>query len=116
LERDLGAEAQQLRGEARVCVAVPDVAGAVLRDELRFELLGETARDRLRHRGDRGWPAGPDVERAAVGAVLRERERAAARNVAHVDEVTGLPAVLEDERRMVVEQAGREDRGDARVR
>src|SRR5438552_1547099 len=94
---------------------MPDVTGAILPDELRLEFLAETARDRLRDRGDRRRPARTDVERASVCAVFRERKCAAARDVAHVDEVPCLPAVLEDERGAVVEQRGGEDRGGAGV-
>src|SRR5207244_8032909 len=49
LERDLWAEAEQLLRQARVGVAVADVACAVLVDDLRLDVLAETRRD---HGGD----------------------------------------------------------------
>ena len=116
LERDLGAEPEPLLGEPRVGEAVPDVAGAVLLDDLGLDLLAEAGRDRLRDLEDRRRPAGAEVQRAAVRAVRAQRERAAAHQVAHVDEVARLPAVLEHERGVVVQQPRREDRRHAGVR
>ena len=105
VEGDLGVEAEQLVGQPGVGVAVADVAGAVLADDLGLDLLAEAARDRLRELEDRRGSAGADVERPAVRAIPLECERAAACDVPHVDEVTRLVAVLEHERRTVVEQA-----------
>src|SRR3982751_1092280 len=58
LERDLCAEAKSLAGKARVGVAVTDVAGAVLVDDLRLDVLAEPVRDRLRDAPDRRRLAG----------------------------------------------------------
>src|SRR5437660_12795822 len=92
-----------------------DVACTKLVYDLRLDLLAEPARDHLCDLGDRRRPAGADVQRPPVGAALSERESAAARDIAHLDEVARLAPILEDERRAVVQQARREDRGDARV-
>ena len=115
LERNLGAEAEQLVGELRVGVAMADVARAKLVHDLRCDLLAEPARDHLGDLADRGRPAGADVQRPPVGAAVSQRESAAACDIAHVDEVARLAPILEDERRAVVQQARREDRSDARV-
>src|SRR4029077_7992731 len=104
LERNLCAEPEQLVREARVRVAVTDIAGAVLVHDLGLELLAEPARDRVCQLGDRLRPTRADVERPAVGTVLLQSEHAAAGNVAHLDEVPRLITVLEDQRRTVVEQ------------
>ena len=82
---------------------------------LRLELLAEPARNDLCDLDDRRRPTRADVERPPVGAVLLQSKRAAARDVAHVDEVARLLPVLEDERRTVVEQSRREDCGDAGI-
>src|SRR5919202_1309641 len=63
LERDLGAEAEQLVRQARVRVAVADVAGAVLPDELGFHVPVEPAGDRARDVDNGRRYAGPDVQR-----------------------------------------------------
>src|SRR2546423_5505419 len=115
LERNLGAEPEQLGGQAGVRVAVADVAGPVLVDHLRLDLLAEALRDHAHDLVDGGWTARADVDRPAVGLVLLEREHTGTRDVADVDEVAGLLAVFEDERRPVVEQTRREDRGRTRV-
>ena len=47
-------------------------------------------------------PPAPDVDRVPVGAVRLERERARAGDVADVDEVPALLAVLVDERPLAV--------------
>ena len=60
--------------------------------------------------------AAADVHGEPVGAVVLERERERARDVAHRDEVAALQPVLEDPRRPVVQQPRREDREHAGVR
>src|SRR4051812_4034341 len=62
LERDLGAEAEQLLGEACVGVAVADVARAVLLHDLRLDLLAEAARDHLGDLEHRRRHAGAEVD------------------------------------------------------
>src|ERR671936_1853615 len=78
LERDLRTEAEQLFRELRVCVAMADVARAVLVDDLRLDLLAETLCDHARDVQHRGRAAGADVDRAAVRAGRCQRESAAA--------------------------------------
>jgi hypothetical protein len=67
-----------------------DVAGAEGARQLGLDLLAEPARDHARNLDDRGRAARADVERPPVGAILLQRQRAAARDVAHVDEVAKL--------------------------
>src|SRR5207253_7584087 len=112
---DLGAEPEQFPPEARIGVAMADVPGAVLLHDLGLDLLAEPAGDHLGDLEDRGRSAGAEIEGAPVRTVTGESERAAPRDVADVDEVPRLAAVLEDERRAVVEDARREDGGDAGV-
>src|SRR5436190_3085326 len=81
VEGDLRAEAEQLVGQPRVGVAMPDVAGAVLIGDLGLDVLPETPRDHLGDLEHRRGRAGADVERPPVGPVLRQRQRAATRDV-----------------------------------
>ena len=69
--------------------------------------------DRVRSRSATPVPTLTAWPSASVG---RQRERERAGDVADVDEVAGLLAVLEDQRRAAVEQARGEDRGHAGVR
>src|SRR5205823_2877398 len=108
-------EAEELAREPRVRVAVTDVAGAVLVDDLRLDVLLQSLRDRQGDLAHGGRHAAADVDGPAVGAVPGEHERTAAGDVAHVDEVTRLVSVLEDERRSIVDETGGEDRGNAGV-
>src|SRR2546428_582546 len=101
LEGDLRAETEQLVGQSGVRIAVTNVAGAVLAHDLGHDLLAEPLRDHAGDLADGRRPTGADVERAAVRAIPIERERAGTSDVANVDEVTGLPPVLEHARRPV---------------
>ena len=72
-------------------------------------------RQRARHVADGARRARGDVERARRRLVRREREDVGAGDVAHVDEVAQLPAVLEDPRRLARRQraSGRSTRRPA---
>src|SRR5947207_2622051 len=77
----------------------------------------EPAADQLTIRLDGGdRAAAADVHGLSVGAVPLQGEAERPRDVPDGDEVATLPAVLEDTRRPVVQQAGGEDREHAGVR
>ena len=59
--------------------------------------------------------AGAEVDRLVVGGVGVERQQQALHDVLDVDEVAALPAVLEDHRRLAVQQPAAEDRRHAGV-
>jgi hypothetical protein len=96
--------------------AVADVALAEARDDLGRDGDAERACDRLRERGDGRGAAGADVERRVGDVLALEGQAEGLDDVGDVDEVAALPAVLEDERALGVEEARREDRPDAGVR
>ncbi len=116
LERDLGLEAEQLLGEARVRVAVADVAGAVASDHLGLEVHAEAVREHVRHIEHGRRAAGADVDGASVRSAPVKRELTRAHDVAHVDEVARLVAVLEHEWGALRQEPRREDGRDAGVR
>jgi hypothetical protein len=59
--------------------------------------------------------AAADVEHLAGGLGRLQRQPAGARDVVHADEVALLQPVLEDRRRVVVQEPGREDRQHAGI-
>ena len=69
----------------------------------------------MRDLQDGARTAGAEVDGMAGRRLGLERQQDPAHDVAHVDEVARLLAVLEDHRRAAVEQARGEDRGHAGV-
>ncbi len=78
---------------------VPDVTEPELAGHDRRERPVEGRRQRAGHLEDAARPAAGDVERAGDRGRRRERQHVGAGDVAHVDEVAKLAAVLEHARR-----------------
>src|SRR5438477_10058954 len=110
------AEAERAADARDVGHAVANVAFAEPADDLRRQRHAHRPRDRLRERGHRGRAPGAYVERHVDDVRALQRQAEGLDDVAHVDEVAALAAVLEHERPLAVEQARREDRADACVR
>ncbi len=111
-----GAKPRSLPRQRDVREAVPDVTGAELVHDLGLQVLLAQAAGQLA--GDvehRGGDAGAEVDGAVVGAAALERRHAAGGDVGDVHEVAALEAVLEHQRRLVVQQPAAEDRGHACV-
>jgi hypothetical protein len=91
-----------------------DVAGAERARELRLDLRPEHPAQLACDLEDRGTSPASDVDRATVGSLTLEREPTGAGDADDVDEVAPMPAVLADDRRAVVQQAGAKRRSRAR--
>ena len=115
LERDGGLEAKQFAGAGGVGHTVTDVAGAILAVANRLQLELEPRGERLRDLQHRAGAPSAEVDRVPGGALGLQRAHDPAHDVADMGEVARLLAILEDHRRVAVEQAGGEDRRDARL-
>src|SRR4249919_182693 len=104
LEPDAGPKAEQLLPAGGVRVAVADVACAVTGGSLRLDIDAETLGQQTRDVVDRARDSRPEVDRGADGPIRLQREHDPLDDIAHVDEVARLAAVLEDHRRAPVEK------------
>src|SRR5262249_19231821 len=116
LHRNPRLEAEQRAGASNVGHAVADVAFAVLACDLRLDSFAQTLGQHPHHFFDRSRVARADVGGLVICAVGFERQQVGLNNVADVDEIARLFAVLEDHRLLVVQQPRREDGADAGVR
>ena len=112
-----GAEAEDIGRFAAVAEAVADVADPRLPGDLRLDVIAaKRASDRARDVFHTAVDAGAYVEHLRVRARMHERIGKRARDIADVNEVAPLLAVLEDQRPLPVRQSRREDREYAGVR
>ena len=79
------------------------------------DVHAELADEGLGHVQHADAPPGAEVDRLVVGGVGLERQQQALHDVLDVDEVAALAAVLEDHRRLAVQQPAAEDGGHAGV-
>ena len=98
-----------------VGVAVANIAGAILLDDLRLVRAAQMLHQRLGDIQDGERAAGADVEDAIVHLLPLLRQQVGLHDVGDVDEITLLVAVFEDDGRLLVQQAPGEDGGDAGV-
>src|SRR5215208_1696760 len=100
-----GTEAEDPRGLRAVAKAVTDIADAALADDVRLNIVAiERTCDRLRHLLHAAVLAGADVDDLAVRIGVDERVRERARDVANIDEVAALLAILENQRPLSVQK------------
>src|SRR5439155_17163902 len=102
--------AEQALDAREVGVAVADVAGAELLGDLEAAAPAELAGERLRDLEHAQRAAAADVEDLVIGGRRFHRQPAGLDDVADVDEVPPLPAILEDQRSPAVEEAAGENR------
>src|SRR3954468_22679719 len=113
----LRAEAQDIGRFAAVAEAMANVADPRLAGDLRLDVAAaERARDRTRDVIDAAVYAGADVEHLRVSPRVHERIGECARDVADVNEIAPLLAILEDQRALPIRQTRRENREHASVR
>src|SRR5437879_3882198 len=89
--------ADQLANARDVGKAMPNVARPELARDLEVATPAELLSQQFRDPQDAGWPAGADVEHLVVGRRVGHRQATRLDNVADVDEVTLLQAVLVDQ-------------------
>src|SRR5205085_9557049 len=94
---------------------VPDVPLAEAIDDLGLNVQAQAPREQFGHAPDRGGHAGPHVDGVKVGALGVHRAQVRLDDVRDVREVTTLEAVFDDHRRLPVEEAARENGGNAGV-
>src|SRR4051794_27368460 len=92
-----------------------DVARAIRPRKVRRYALAETGRDEVGNLTNGHGPPCADVDRVSYRIVGLQRTDYRLHDVADVNEISGLETIFEDQRRMIVKEPRREDRGDTRI-
>src|SRR5882757_511373 len=115
LERAPRLEAEHALDLGDVGKAVPDVADAILVHDLGGDVLAQQARQHSGYLRDGDRLSAADIEGIPDALVAIEHHRKGLGDVLNVDEVASLLAILEDQRRLIIEQARNENRRHARI-
>lgn len=98
---DLSTESEQFGGPGRIGDDMANVAAAVLAGDDRSGSAARLAQCR-RHLDDRDWPPRTHVGSQESPRIGTHSGNIGGRNIVDVDEVTHLPTILENPRRLAI--------------
>src|SRR5262250_255842 len=97
-KQDPGRESEKFPGLRYVREAMTHIPDAVLSGGLKRDVAAESRREGTRELQDARGATRANIEDLAIGLGIRERQQIRLIDIAHMDEVAGLPPIFVDDR------------------